>query len=134
MREIEKSRNILQETLRIYPNNNAIKFQLYKNNIQQSHDINRSINNLNEITDNNIYNPVFFKVLAEGYSKLDKKYKSITALINYYTLKGDIKMAFKVIDEGLDSSRLNYNQKENLRILKNNILCDSNPPLEPIFG
>ena len=43
-------------------------------------------------------------------------------------------MAFKVIDEGLDSSRLNYNQKENLRILKNNILCDSNPPLEPIFG
>ena len=79
-------------------------------------------------------NPISYKLLAEGYEKTEEKYKAKLALINYYNLKGNIHMAFRVIDDGLNSDNLDNFQKENLKFIKNRILCDGNPPLEPIFG
>ena len=43
-------------------------------------------------------------------------------------------MAFRVIDDGLNSKDLNEVQKKNLKSIKAAILCEGNPPLEPIFG
>jgi hypothetical protein len=56
------------------------------------------------------------------------------ALINYYNLKGNTPMAFKVIDAADSSDQLSAYEKEYLQKLKNSILCTTNPPLEPIFG
>ena len=82
----------------------------------------------------NSYNPKAYKILAEAYSKTNRFYKSKLALINYYNLKGNIPMAFKVIDDSNSSNKLSEYEKEYLKKLKKSILCASNPPLEPIFG
>ena len=82
----------------------------------------------------NSYNPQAYKILAEAYSKTNRFYKSKLALINYYNLKGNIPMAFKVIDDGNSSDKLTEYEKGYLKKLKNSILCSTNPPLEPIFG
>jgi predicted Zn-dependent protease len=132
--EKKHSENILKKILTIYPNNNAINNQLYFLNIKDSINLKASTLGLARLMNNNIYNPDLYKLLAEGYSKLDDDYKSKRALIDYYNLKGNIPMAFKVIDDGLKTKKLNDSEKDILKNLKNSILCDTNPPLEPIFG
>jgi predicted Zn-dependent protease len=129
-----KAKKILEKILTIYPNNNAINNQLYSLNIKDSINLKASTTELSKLMKNNIHNPDLYKLLAEGYTKLDNNYKSKLALINYYNLKGNIPMAFKVIDDGLKAKQLNDSEKDTLENLKNSILCDSNPPLEPIFG
>ena len=89
---------------------------------------------LKDITENNKNNPVAYKLLAEGYEKIKEKYLSRLALIEFYNIKGNIPMAFRVIDDGLTSSELNEVQKRNLKSIRTAILCDGSPPLEPIFG
>jgi predicted Zn-dependent protease len=132
--EKKLSKKILEKILTIYPNNNAINNQLYFLNIKDSINLKTSTGGLAKLMKNNIYNPDLYKLLAEGYTKLDNNYQSKLALINYYNLKGNIPMAFKVIDDGLKAKQLNDSEKDTLKNLKNSILCDSNPPLEPIFG
>ena len=132
--EKKLSKKILEKILTIYPNNNAINNQLYFLNIKDSINLKASTTELSKLMKNNIHNPDLYKLLAEGYTKLDNNYKSKLALINYYNLKGNIPMAFKVIDDGLKAKELNDSEKDTLENLKNSILCDSNPPLEPIFG
>lgn len=88
-----------------------------------------SVSGLGRLMKNNIYNPDLYKLLAEGYSKLDDDYKSKRALIDYYNLKGNIPMAFKVIDDGLKTKKLDDSEKDTLKNLKNSILCDTNPLL-----
>ena len=132
--EKKLSKKILEKILTIYPNNNAINNQLYFLNIKDSINLKTSTTGLAKLMKNNIYNPDLYKLLAEGYTKLDNNYQSKLALINYYNLKGNIPMAFKVIDDGLKAKQLNDSEKDTLKNLKNSILCDSNPPLEPIFG
>ena len=132
--EKKLSKKILEKILTIYPNNNAINNQLYFLNIKDSINLKASTTELSKLMKNNIHNPDLYKLLAEGYTKLDDNYKSKLALINYYNLKGNIPMAFKVIDDGLKAKQLNDSEKDALENLKNSILCDSNPPLEPIFG
>ncbi len=56
------------------------------------------------------------------------------ALINFYNLKGKLPMAYRVIDDSVKSNYLSDVQKKNLLSIKNRILCNSNPPLEPVFG
>ena len=126
--------DVLEKILAIYPNNNAIRNQLYFLNIKDSTKLKASTEGLDKFMKYNMYNPDFYKLLAEGYSKLDYKYKSKLALINYYNLKGNVPMAFKVIDDGLKTKKLSDSEKDSLKNLKNSILCDSNPPLEPIFS
>ena len=132
--EKKLSKKILEKILTIYPNNNAINNQLYFLNIKDSINLKTSTTGLVKLMKNNIHNPDLYKLLAEGYTKLDNYYESKLALINYYNLKGNIPMAFKVIDDGLKAKQLNDSEKDTLKNLKNSILCDSNPPLEPIFG
>jgi predicted Zn-dependent protease len=132
--EKKHSKKILEKILTIYPNNNAINNQLYFFNIKDSINLKISTTGLAKLMKNNNHNPDLYKLLAEGYSKLDNDYKSKLALINYYNLKGNIPMAFKVIDDGLKAKQLNDSEKDTLKNLKNSILCDSNPPLEPLFG
>ena len=132
--EKKLSKKILEKILTIYPNNNAINNQLYFLNIKDSIKLKTSTTGLAKLMKNNNHNPDLYKLLAEGYTKLDNYYESKLALINYYNLKGNIPMAFKVIDDGLKEKQLNESEKDALRNLKNSILCDSNPPLEPIFG
>ena len=132
--EKKKAKNILHDILEIYPDNNAITFQLLKFNIKDSINLDQSMRKLNEIIDNNKNNPVAYKLLAEGYEKIQEKYNSRLALINYYDIKGNTPMAFRVIDDALTSSELNEVQKKNLESIRAAILCDGNPPLEPIFG
>ena len=99
-----------------------------------NYSINGVIKKLNEIAENNKHNPVIYKLLAEGYEKIQEKYNSRLALINFYNIKGNIPMAFRVIDDGLTSNELNEVQKKNLKSIRTAILCEGNPPLEPIFG
>jgi predicted Zn-dependent protease len=132
--EKKLAKKILKKILSIYPNNNAINNQLYFFDIKDSINLKTSTAGLDKLIKRNTYNPDFYKLLAEGYSKLEYDYKSKLALINYYNLKGNIPMAFKVIDDGLKTKKLNDSEKDTLKNLKNSILCDSNPPLEPIFG
>ena len=128
------SKRILKKLLAVYPNNNAINNQLYFLNIKDSVNLESATAGLDKLMDYNSLNPDAYKLLAEGYSKLNFAYESKLALINYYNLKGNLPMAFKVIDDGLKTNKLSTPQKDKLRDLKNTILCDSNPPLEPIFG
>ena len=130
----ENARKILQDVLEIYPNNNAISFQLLKQNIKDSVDLERSVKKLDAIMLNNRNNPIAYKLLAEGYEKIQEKYKAKLALINFYHLKGNLPMAFRVIDDGLGSNQFNEYQKSFLSSIRLRILCDGNPPLEPIFG
>ena len=132
--EKKLSKKVLEKVLSVYPNNNAINNQLYFLDIKDSKNLKASTKGLAKLMKNNIYNPDLYKLLAEGYSKLDYNYKSKVALINYYNLKGNVPMAFKVIDDGLKTNNLSDSEKDTLKNLKNSILCDSNPPLEPIFG
>ncbi len=132
--EKKLSKEVLEKILAIYPNNNAINIQLYFLNIKDSINLRASTRELAKLMKTNNYNPDLYKLLAEGYSKLDYDYKSKLALINYYNLKGNVPMAFKVIDDGLNMKILSDSEKDTLKNLKNSILCDSNPPLEPIFG
>ena len=132
--EKNKAREILKDVLEIYPNNNAITFQLLKYNIKDSIRLNESIKKLSMIMLNNYNNPRAYKLLAEGYEKIQDKYNAKLALINFYNIKGNMPMAFRVIDDGLTSGELNKTQKANLKNLRKSILCDRNPPLEPIFG
>ena len=134
MGEKKEAKNILDSILEVYPNNNAITFQLLKYNIKDSLKLVQSMKKLNEILENNKNNPVAYKLLAEGYEKIQEKYNSRLALINFYNIKGNIPMAFRVIDDGLTSNELNEVQKKNLKSIRTAILCDGNPPLEPIFG
>ena len=134
MGEKKEAKNILVSILEVYPNNNAITFQLLKYNIKDSLQLVQSMKKLNEILENNKNNPVAYKLLAEGYEKIQEKYNSRLALINFYNIKGNIPMAFRVIDDGLTSNDLNEVQKKNLKSIRTAILCDGNPPLEPIFG
>ena len=134
MGEKKEAKNILNSILEVYPNNNAITFQLLKYNIKDSLKLVQSMKKLNEILENNKNNPVAYKLLAEGYEKIQEKYNSRLALINFYNIKGNIPMAFRVIDDGLTSNELNEVQKKNLKSIRTAILCDGNPPLEPIFG
>ncbi|MEC7676937.1 MAG: M48 family metalloprotease [Pseudomonadota bacterium] len=132
--EKKEARDILHDILYVYPNNNAITFQLLKYNIKDSIKLDQSIKKLKEIMENNINNPVAYKLLAEGYDKIQEKYNSRLALINFYNIKGNMPMAFRVIDDGLNSKDLNEVQKKNLESIRAAILCDGNPPLQPIFG
>ena len=134
MGEKNKARNILHNILQVYPNNNAITFQLLHYNIKDSINLIQSMKKLNEIMEDNKNNPVAYKLLAEGYEKIREKYNSRLALINFYNIKGNMPMAFRVIDDGLTSDELNEVQKKNLESIRTAILCDGNPPLEPIFG
>ncbi len=134
MGEKKEAENILNNILEVYPNNNAITFQLLKYNIKDSTKLVQSMKKLNEIIANNKNNPTAYKLLAEGYEKIQEKYNSKLALINFYNIKGNMPMAFRVIDDGLNSDELNEVQKNNLKSIKIAILCDANPPLEPIFG
>ena len=134
MGEKKEAKNILDSILEVYPNNNAITFQLLKYNIKDSLKLVQSMKKLNEILENNKNNPVAYKLLAEGYEKIQEKYNSRLALINFYNIKGNMPMAFRVIDDGLTSNELNEVQKKNLKSIRTAILCDGNPPLEPIFG
>ena len=134
MGEKKEAKNILDSILEVYPNNNAITFQLLKYNIKDSLQLVQSMKKLNEILENNKNNPVAYKLLAEGYEKIQEKYNSRLALINFYNIKGNMPMAFRVIDDGLTSNDLNEVQKKNLKSIRTAILCDGNPPLEPIFG
>ena len=86
------------------------------------------------VVENNKNNPVAYKLLAEGYEKIQEKYNARLALINFYNIKGNLPMAFRVIDDGLTSNELNEVQKKNLKSIRTAILCEGNPPLEPIFG
>ena len=130
----KESRNILKGILRVYPDNNAINNQLFLLNIKDSENIDESISGINALIKRNSYNPEAYKILAEAYTKKNQLYKSKLALINYYNLKGNTPMAFKVIDAADNSDQLSAYEKEYLQKLKNSILCTSNPPLEPIFG
>ena len=132
--EKKKAREILEEILEIYPDNNAISFQLLKYNIKDSVRIDQSIKKLSIVMSKNYNNPRAYKLLAEGYEKIQDKYNAKLALINFYNIKGNMPMAFRVIDDGLASDGLNSTQKTNLKNLRKSILCDRNPPLEPIFG
>ena len=134
MGEKKEAESILNNVLEVYPNNNAITFQLLKYNIKDSIKLNQSMKRLKEIIENNKNNPVAYKLLAEGYEKIKEKYNSKLALINFYDLKGNMPMAFRVIDDGLTSNELNEVQKQNLKSIRTAILCNENPPLEPIFG
>ena len=134
MGEKKEAEYILNNVLEVYPNNNAITFQLLKYNIKDSIKVVESMKRLKEIIENNKNNPVAYKLLAEGYEKIREKYNSKLALINFYNLKGNMPMAFRVIDDGLTSNELNEVQKQNLKSIRTAILCDGNPPLEPIFG
>ena len=134
MGEKKEAKNILDSILEVYPNNNAITFQLLKYNIKDSLKLVQSMKKLNEILENNKNNPVAYKLLAEGYEKIQEKYNSRLALINFYNIKGNVPMAFRVIDDGLTSNELNEVQKKNLKSIRTAILCEGNPPLEPIFG
>jgi predicted Zn-dependent protease len=129
-----ESKEILKNILSIYPNNNAISNQLVFFNVKDEVDLEQSISIIEYLMKYNSYNPQAYKILAEAYSKTNRFYKSKLALVNYYNLKGNIPMAFKVIDDGNSSDKLNDYEKEYLKKLKNSILCTSNPPLEPIFG
>ncbi len=130
----KEAKTVLDNILEIYPNNNAITFQLLKYNVKDSVMLDQSMKKLNEILEDNKNNPVAYKLLAEGYEKIQEKYNSRLALINFYNIKGNIPMAFRVIDDGLTSNELNELQKQNLKNIRTAILCDGNPPLEPIFG
>jgi predicted Zn-dependent protease len=130
----KESKNILKDILRVYPDNNAINNQLFLLNIKDSKNIDESISGINTLIKHNSYNPEAYKILAEAYSKKNQLYKSKLALINYYNLKGNTPMAFKVIDAADNSDELSAYEKEYLKKLKNSILCTTNPPLEPIFG
>lgn len=130
----DASKEILKKILSIYPDNNAIGNQLYFFNIKDQVDLDQSISRIEYLMKYNSYNPQAYKILAEAYSKTNRFYKSKLALINFYNLKGNIPMAFKVIDDGNSSEKLSEYEKEYLKKLKNSILCTSNPPLEPIFG
>ena len=99
-----------------------------------SKNIDESISGINTLIKHNSYNPEAYKILAEAYSKKNQLYKSKLALVNYYNLKGNTPMAFKVIDAADSSDQLSAYEKEYLQKLKNSILCTTNPPLEPIFG
>ena len=130
----ENARKILEDVLEIYPNNNAISFQLLKQNIKDSIDLEQSVKKLNTIMLYNRNNPSAYKLLAEGYERTQEKYKAKLALINFYRLKGNLPMAFRVIDDGLGSNQFNDYQKRFLSSIRLRILCEGNPPLEPIFG
>tara|TARA_B100002051_G_C16716121_1_gene629553 strand:+ start:554 stop:1930 length:1377 start_codon:yes stop_codon:yes gene_type:complete len=130
----KEAKTVLDNILEVYPNNNAITFQLLKYNVKDSVMLDQSMKKLNEILEDNKNNPVAYKLLAEGYEKIQEKYNSRLALINFYNIKGNIPMAFRVIDDGLNSNELNELQKQNLKNIRTAILCDGNPPLEPIFG
>ncbi len=134
MGDKKDAKDILQKILEVYPSNNAITFQLLKYNIKDSTKLVQSMKKLKDITENNKNNPVAYKLLAEGYEKIKEKYLSRLALIEFYSIKGNIPMAFRVIDDGLTSSELNEVQKRNLKSIRTAILCDGSPPLEPIFG
>jgi predicted Zn-dependent protease len=129
-----ESKEILKRILSIYPDNNAISHQLFYFNIKDQEDLEQSISGIEYLMKYNSNNPQAYKILAEAYNKTNRFYKSKLALINYYNLKGNIPMAFKVIDDGTSSDKLSKYEKEYLKKLKNSILCASNPPLEPIFG
>ena len=129
-----ESKKILREILRVYPENNAINNQLFLLNVEDSKNIDETISGINELIKYNSYNPEAYKMLADAYTKKKELYKSKLALINYYNLKGNTPMAFKVIDAAADSAQLSSYEKEYLQKLKNSILCATNPPLEPIFG
>ncbi len=130
----EEARKVLEDILEVYPDNNAISFQLLRYNIKDSVELENSVKKLNGIIQNNKNNPKAYKLLAEGFEKIQEKYFAQLALIDFYNLKGNIPMAFAVIDESLRSDNLNERQKDNLKVIKNRILCDGNPPLQPIFG
>jgi len=130
----KEAKTVLDNILEVYPNNNAITFQLLKYNVKDSVMLDQSMKKLNEILEDNKNNPLAYKLLAEGYEKIQEKYNSRLALINFYNIKGNIPMAFRVIDDGLTSNELNELQKQNLKNIRTAILCDGNPPLEPIFG
>jgi predicted Zn-dependent protease len=130
----DASKEILKNLLSVYPDNNAISNQLFFFNIKDQVDLDQSISGIEYLMKYNSYNPQSYKMLAEAYNKTNRLYKSKLALINYYNLKGNVPMAFKVIDDGNSSDKLSKYEKEYLKKLKNSILCASNPPLEPIFG
>ena len=48
-----EANKILKDILEVYPNNNAITFQLLKNNIKDSIDIENSIRKLDKLVQNN---------------------------------------------------------------------------------
>ena len=134
MGEKIESRNIIKKLLEIYPDNNAINFQLLKQNIKDSFDLDKSVVELKDITKKNNNNPMMYKLLAEGSEKIGDKYAMKLALINFYNLKGNLPMAYRVIDDSVKSNYLSDTQKKNLLSIKNRIICNSNPPLEPVFG
>ena len=129
--EKNEATKILKDILEVYPDNNAITFQFLKNNINESIDIENSVRKLGKLTQNNIHNPLAYKLLAEGYEKTKDKYNTKLALINFYNLKGNMPMAFRVIDDGLASNQFNKFQKDHLKNIRINILCEGNPPLSP---
>ena len=128
-----EAKNILENVLSIYPNK-SILIQLAIYNIKDRIKLEENITFIESVIKSTPYNPELYKILAEGYTLINNTFKSKISLVNYYNLKGDIPMAFKVIDDTLRSAKLDTNQTRYLKKIKNSILCSSNPPLEPIFG
>ena len=67
------ARKVLNNILEIYPDNNAITFQLLRNNIKDSFELKESVDRLNILMKSNKNNPISYKLLAEGYEKTEEK-------------------------------------------------------------
>ena len=94
---------------------------------------------INEITKKTIenshkYNPNYLRLMSRMFVLKEDIFNSKIYLSEYHLLLDNLNLAVQVLNDGIQSKRLNSNEVAVLQKKKKQIICKYRRPLEPIFG
>jgi len=130
----EKSIEILENLVEIYPFNSSIPFYLSEALIENNIRFDDALDMLKNIRSSHRHNPNYFRLMSRLFVLKEDVFNSKVYLSDYYLLLDDLELAVQVLNDGIQSKVLKSHQIDSLKKKKKGIICNYQRPLEPIFG
>ena len=126
--------NILKNLKDIYPFNSSISFYLAETLIKNNLNLDYASEILKTIENSHKYNPNYLRLMSRMFVLKEDIFNSKIYLSEYHLLLDNLNLAVQVLNDGIQSKRLNSNEIAILQKKKKQIICKYQRPLEPIFG
>ena len=125
---------ILKDLKDIYPFNSSISFYLAETLIKNNLNLDYASKILKTIENSHKYNPNYLRLMSRMFVLKEDIFNSKIYLSEYHLLLDNLNLAVQVLNDGIQSKRLNSNEVAVLQKKKKQIICKYRRPLEPIFG
>jgi len=132
--KIDEAIAILNNLKKIYPLNKTVSFTLLEILIENNIKPDYTENLIQSLGNQYMLNPDYLRLVSKFYTHKNNKYLSSIYLSDFYALMSDPNMAIEVLNNSMQSSKINTIQREILSKKKLDIICSNPRPLEPIFG